>query len=330
MRIVIVGAGGVGGYFGGRLAEAGADVTFLARGAHLNALRTRGLRIVSPKGDAHITSVSATDDPAAIRGADVVLFAVKLYDAEAATHLLPQLVANGTPDAAVIPLQNGVEGADIVSRAVGRAHTAGGTCYVSAVIAEPGVIKHTAMDRLIFGELDPMRAVHSERVEGRLTRLLDACRQASFQSTFSDDIQADIWTKFVRLSVLSGLTTVTRAPLGVTVNDPDLLAMLKQAIAEGMAVAHAKGVQVPSSTVDDVVKAYAALPPQTKSSMLEDLERGRRLELPWLSGAVVRIGRELGVPTPIHAFINAVLKPHVNGLSSIATSTPARPSMSSS
>ena len=330
MRIVIVGAGGVGGYFGGRLAEAGADVTFLARGAHLNALRTRGLRIVSPKGDAHITSVSATDDPAAIRGADVVLFAVKLYDAEAATHLLPQLVANGTPDAVVIPLQNGVEGVDIVSRAVGRAHTAGGTCYVSAVIAEPGVIKHTAMDRLIFGELDPMRAVHSERVEGRLTRLLDACRQASFQSTFSDDIQADIWTKFVRLSVLSGLTTVTRAPLGVTVNDPDLLAMLKQAIAEGMAVAHAKGVQVPSSTVDDVVKAYAALPPQTKSSMLEDLERGRRLELPWLSGAVVRIGRELGVPTPIHAFINAVLKPHVNGLSSIATSTPARPSMSSS
>ena len=313
MRIVIVGAGGVGGYFGGRLAEAGTDVTFLARGAHLNALRTRGLRIVSPKGDAHITSVSATDDPAAIRGADVVLFAVKLYDAEAATHLLPQLVANGTPDAVVIPLQNGVEGVDIVSRAVGREHTAGGTCYVSAVIAEPGVIKHTAMDHLIFGELDPIRAARPERVEGRLMRLLDVCRAASFQSTLSDDIQADIWTKFVRLSVLSGLTTVTRAPLGVTVNDPDLLAMLKQAIAEGMAVAHAKGVQVPSSTVDAVVNAYKALPPQTKSSMLEDLERGRRLELPWLSGAVVRIGREVGVPTPIHGFINAVLKPYVSG-----------------
>jgi 2-dehydropantoate 2-reductase len=313
MRIVIVGAGGVGGYFGGRLAEAGADVTFLARGAHLNALRTRGLRIVSPKGDAHIASVNATDDPAAIRGADVVLFAVKLYDAEAATQLLPQLVANGAPDAVVIPLQNGVEGVDIVSRVVGRGHTAGGTCYVSAVIAEPGVIKHTAMDQLIFGELDPMRSARPERVEGRLTRLLEVCRAASFQSTLSDDIQVDIWTKFVRLSVLSGLTTVTRAPLGQTVNDPDLLEMLKQATAEGMAVAHAKGVHVPSSTVDDVVNAYQALPPQTKSSMLEDLERGRRLELPWLSGAVVRIGREVGVPTPIHGFINAVLKPHVNG-----------------
>ena len=303
----------MGGYFGGRLAEAGADVTFLARGAHLDALRTRGLRIVSPKGDAHIPGINATSDPAAIRGVDVVLFAVKLYDAETAAAVLPQLVKNGTADAVVIPLQNGVEGVDIVSRAVGPTHTAGGTCYVSAVIAEPGVIKHTAMDHLLFGELDPARAARPERAEGRLSRLLDVCRGASFQSTLSDDIQADIWTKFVRLSVLSGLTTVTRAPLGVTVNDPELLAMLKQAISEGMAVAHAKGVRVPSSTVDDVVKAYAALPPQTKSSMLEDLERGRRLELPWLSGAVVRIGRELGVPTPIHAFINAVLKPWVNG-----------------
>jgi 2-dehydropantoate 2-reductase len=313
MRIAIVGAGGVGGYFGGRLAEAGTDVAFLARGAHLDALRTRGLRIVSPKGDAHIPTINATDDPAAIRGADVVFFAVKLYDAETAAAVLPQLVKNGTADTVVIPLQNGVEGVDIVSRAVGPKHTAGGTCYVSAVIAEPGVIKHTAMDHLLFGELEPARAARHERVEGRLSRLLEVCRAASFQSTLSDDIQADIWTKFVRLSVLSGLTTVTRAPLGVTVNDPELLAMLKQAIAEGMAVAHAKGVQVPSSTIDDVVKAYQALPPQTKSSMLEDLERGRRLELPWLSGAVVRIGRELGVPTPVHAFINAVLKPHVNG-----------------
>ena len=313
MRIAVVGAGGVGGYFGGRLAEAGADVVFLARGAHLEALRTGGLRLLSPKGNAHITSVNATDDAASVRGVDVVLFAVKLYDAEAAAPLLGPLVTNGGPDTVVIPLQNGVEGTDIVSRAVGPAHTAGGTCYVSAVIAEPGVIRHTAMDHLIFGELDPMRAARPERVEGRLSRLLDTCRAASFQSTLSDDIQIDVWTKFVRLSVLSGLTTVTRAPLGVTVNDPDLLSMLKRAIAEGMAVAHAKGVQVPTSTIDDVVNAYKALPPQTKSSMLEDLERGRRLELPWLSGAVVRIGREVGVATPIHGFINAVLKPYVSG-----------------
>jgi 2-dehydropantoate 2-reductase len=306
MRIAVVGAGGVGGYFGGRLAETGADVTFLARGAHLDALRTRGLRIISPNGNAHVPTVNATDDPAAIHGADAVLFAVKLYDAEAAATLLPQIVKHGGAETVVIPLQNGVEGVDIVSRAVGLEHTAGGTCYVSAVIAEPGVIKHTAMDHLLFGELDRIRSA-------RLSRLLEGCRAASFQSTLSDDIQADIWTKFVRLSVLAGMTTVTRAPLGVTINDPDLLTMLKQALAEGMAVAHAKGIQVPSSPGDDVVKTYKALPPQTKSSMLEDLERGRRLELRWLSGAVVRIGRELGVPTPVHEFINAVLKPHANG-----------------
>jgi len=306
MRIAIVGAGGVGGYFGGRLAEAGADVVFLARGAHLDALRTRGLRILSPKGDVHLPRVDATEDTARIHGADVVLFAVKLYDAETASRALPEIVRNGSHDAVVIPLQNGVEGVDIVSRAVGPAHTAGGTCYVSAVIAEPGVIRHTAMDHLIFGELDRTRSP-------RLTCLLDACSGASFQSTFSADIQVDIWTKFVRLSVFAGMTCVTRAPMGVTVRHPELFDMLKAAVGEGLAVAHAKGIQVPPSTVEDVAKAYRALPPEAKSSMLEDLERGRRLELPWLSGAVLRLGREVGVPTPIHGFINAVLTPYVNG-----------------
>ena len=305
MRIVIVGAGGVGGYFGGRLAEAGADVVFLARGAHLDALRTHGLRILSPRGDAHIPRVQATDNPATIRDAGAVLFAVKLYDAAAAAPLLKQLVTNGAPDAVVIPLQNGVEGADIVNAAVGRTHTAGGTCYVSAVIAEPGVIKHTAMDHLFFGELDRTRSP-------RLTRLLDICRRATFECTLSDDIQVDVWTKFVRLSVFAGMTSVTRAPIGVTVGDPELLAMLKNAVAEAMAVARAKGIRVPDSTVEDAAKAFQALPPQTKASMLEDLERGRRLELPWLSGAVVRLGREVGVPTPVHSFINAVLTPYVS------------------
>jgi 2-dehydropantoate 2-reductase len=174
------------------------------------------------------------------------------------------------------------------------------------VISEPGVIKHTAMDHLIFGELDRVRSP-------RLIALLEACRPAGFQSTLSDDITLDIWSKFVRLSVLSGMTSAARSPLGVIRDDPELWQMLKDAVAEGMAVARAKGVTVAQSTVEDVAKAYSALPPQTKSSMLEDLERGRRIELPWLSGAVVRIGREVGVPTPTHAFINAVLKPHVNG-----------------
>jgi len=304
MRIAIVGSGGVGGYFGGRLAATGADVTFLARGAHLDAMRTRGLRIDSPKGDVHLPHVKAESDPAAIGPAEIVFFAVKLYDTERALELLPPLVGRET---VVIPLQNGVDSVAAVTRAVGAPHTAGGTCYVSAVIAEPGVIRHTAMDHLVFGELDGTRTT-------RLEWLLEACRPAGFQATLSTDITLDIWAKFVRLSVFSGMTAVTRSPLGVLRDDPDLFAMLTDAVRETMAVARAKGIAMPASTVEDVATAYRALPAQTKSSMLEDLERGRRLELPWLSGAVLRIGRETGVETPTHGFINTVLKPHVNGI----------------
>jgi 2-dehydropantoate 2-reductase len=303
VRIAVVGAGGVGGYFGGRLAAAGADVTFLSRGAQLDALRTRGLTVHSFRGDFHVPRVNAVDDPRAIGPVDIVFFTVKLYDAEAATALLPPLVG---ADTAVIPLQNGVDGVDIVSRAVGLRHTAGGTVYVAAVIAEPGVIRHSALDHLIFGELDGTRSA-------RLERLLDACRPAGFQVTLSPSITVDIWTKFVRLSVFSGMTTVTRCPIGAIVADPELFEMLKSATRETMAVARAKGVAVPDTVVDDADRAYRVLPAHMKSSMLEDLERGRRLELPWLSGAVVRIGREVGVPTPTHDFIAKVLKLHVNG-----------------
>jgi 2-dehydropantoate 2-reductase len=303
MRIAIVGAGGVGGYFGARLADAGADVTFLARGAHLEAIRSRGLTIQSIKGNLHLPRVSATDDPSEIGAVDIVLFTVKLYDAQAAANLLVPLV--GT-DTAVIPIQNGVDGVDIVTQAVGRSHTAGGTVYVAAVIAEPGVIRHSALGRLVFGELDGTRTP-------RLERLLDACKSAGFEATLSDNIQVDIWTKFVLLSVFSGMTAVTRTPIGAIVADPELFAMLKIAARETMAVARAKGVPISDKVADDVERSYVALPPHMKSSMLEDLERGRRLELPWLSGAVVRIGKELGVDTPTHRFIAAVLKPHING-----------------
>ena len=303
MRIAIVGSGGVGGYFGGRLAAAGADVTFLARGAHLEAMRARGLRLDSPKGNLHLPRVAAENDPAAVGHADVVFFAVKLYDTEGALAMLPPLVG---PRTIVVGFQNGVETVDTLTRAVGASHTAGGVSYVSAVIAEPGVIRHTAMDHLIFGMPDGSRSA-------QLDALLAACRPAGFQSTLSQDITVDIWTKFVRLSVFSGMTAVTRSPIGVIVNDPELLDMLKAAARETLAVAHAKGVKVAGSIDEDVAAAYKALPPQAKASMLEDLERGRRIELPWLSGAVARIGREVGVPTPIHTFITAVLKPFVNG-----------------
>jgi 2-dehydropantoate 2-reductase len=326
MRIAVVGAGGVGGYFGGRLLQAGADVVFVARGAHLEAMRTRGLRILSPKGDVHLPPVRAFADPHDVGPADVVLFAVKLYDTAAALAAIAPLIG---ADTIVVPLQNGVDSVPAIERAVGHAHTGGGTCYVSAVIAEPGVIRHTAMDHLIFGELDGSRSP-------RLERLVEACAGASFRATLSTNVMVDIWTKFVRLSVMSGMTTVTRSPLGAICADPELFDMLKDAVREAQAVASAKGIPVPATTVDDVAKAYAALPPQTKSSMLEDLERGRPLELPWLSGAVVRIGADAGVPTPIHRFIATVLKPFVAGRAAgpspaavIAPPDPLAPSRSS-
>ena len=206
----------------------------------------------------------------------------------------------------VVGFQNGVETVGTLTRAVGETHTAGGVSYVSAVIAEPGVIRHTAMDHLLFGMPDGSSSP-------QLEALLDACRPAGFRATLSKDITVEIWTKFVRLSVFSGMTAVTRSPIGVIVNDPELLEMLKAAVRETLAVAHARGVAVSSTIDEDVATAYKALPPQAKASMLEDLERGRRIELPWLSGAVVRLGREAGVPTPIHSFISTVLKPFVAG-----------------
>lgn len=303
MRIAIFGTGGVGGYFGGRLAAAGADVVFVARGAHLRALQTRGLRIDSPDGDIHVAHVQATDDPRVYGEPGVVFVAVKCYDSAGAVSLLRPIVGSET---VVIPLQNGVDGVETLTRAVGRERVAGGTCYVSAVISEPGVIRHTAMNRLVFGELDGHPSPRLETLRG-------ICEGAGIDVLLSTDIQSEIWTKLIRLSVLSGLTSVTRCPAGVLHTDPELAKLVESGLGEGLTVARAKGINLPFKDVGELVAGFRKLAPDTRSSMLEDLERGHRLELPWLSGAITRIGRELGVPTPTHAFISAVLGPHVDG-----------------
>jgi 2-dehydropantoate 2-reductase len=303
MHIAIIGAGGVGGYFGARLAAAGSDVTFVARGAHLRALQTQGLRLDSPKGNLRLERVRATDDPSSIGKVDVVLLTVKMYDLESACRTIAPLIGDST---AVVTLQNGVEAVDIVSRHVGRGHVVGGVAYVAAVIAEPGVIKHTALDELIFGELDG-------RPSQRLADLQAACQRAGFTATLSDDIQVALWSKFSRLSVFSGMTAVTRSTIGVLRSDPELYAMLQAACQETIAVGRARGVALPEQVMSEILRMVDSLPYQAKASMLEDLERGRRLELPWLSGSVVRLGKEVHVPTPIHTFIATVLKPHVEG-----------------
>jgi 2-dehydropantoate 2-reductase len=303
MRIAILGSGGVGGYFGARLAAAGVDVHFIARGAHLAAMREKGLRIESPLGDLQIPKVNATDDPAAIGPVDIVFFAVKLYDTDAALLMLPPLLG---PQTIVIPFQNGVDSVQVLTRAIGKAHVAGGVAYVSAVIAEPGLIRHTAMNRLIFGPV-------SGQPSALLKELLEACQRAGIDTTLSERIQVDIWAKFVRLTAYSAMTAVTRAPIGPIRSDHDLRTMMETLLHESITVARGRQVPLPHSTFADAVAASDALPPGAKSSMLEDLERGRPLELPWLSGGIVRIAEEVGVNVPTHRLVVALLRPHLNG-----------------
>ncbi len=298
-----MGSGGVGGYFGGRLAAAGHDVTFIARGAHLAALRSTGLRIESPNGNLHLPRVQATDRPADIGPVDMVLFAVKMYDTEAAAEAIRPIVAPGT---GVVALQNGVDAVDLLTRRLGRDAVLGGAAYVSAVISEPGTIRHTAVSHMLFGELDGT-------ISPRAQALHAACVGSGFEATISPHVQTAMWTKFVRLSSWSGMTTVTRCPMGILRDDPELLEMLLSAFREAAAVARAHGIPLAPAIVEESLTLVHTFPWHTKSSMLEDLERGKRLELPWLSGAVVRLGREKDVPTPIHGFISTVLKPFVGG-----------------
>jgi 2-dehydropantoate 2-reductase len=303
MKIAIFGSGGVGGYFGGRLAAAGEDVTFLARGAHLAALQQDGLHIQSPVGDVHLPKVQATDRPQAIGPVDVVLFTVKLYDVEAAAATLGPLIG---PDTVVITLQNGVEAVDMVARHVGAGHVAGGAAYIVIVIDKPGHLRHTAAQQLVFGEPDGTRSP-------RLVAFEEAGVRAGFQAKASTAIDVDLWIKFVRLSTWSGMTAVTRCPMGVVREDAALFGMMMTAIDETIAVGRARGITFPPTLIDDTLSLIRNFPAASKSSMLEDLERGRPLELPWLSGAVVRLGREAGVATPTHEFISTVLSPFAGG-----------------
>ena len=303
MRIAVMGTGGVGGYFGGRLAAAGEDVSFIARGAHLRAMREHGLRIVSALGDATVAPCQASDDPAAIGPVDLVLFTVKLYDTEAAAEAIRPLIG---PDTGVVTFQNGITGPEVLADKLGAAHVLGGVAKIAAVIAEPGVIRHTGtMAELVFGELDGKKS-------RRVATLAAALEAAGVQHVVSDAIRREIWDKMVFLSACSGLTSLLRLPLGPIRADPDTRALLREGLAEALAVAQAADVDLPVGA-DEILGRIDRLPFEMKSSMLQDLEGGRRLELAWLSGTIARMGRDLGIPTPTHDVINAALKLHAEG-----------------
>lgn len=304
MRVVVMGTGGVGGYFGGRLAAGGHDVSFIARGKHLEALRANGLRVESPLGDLHLPKIDVTDDPATLAPADLVLFGVKLWDTEASAELIKPLLTEHT---AVVSFQNGVVKDDILRRALGAQHVLGGVCYIAATIAEPGVIRHTgSLQKLVFGEYDGTASA-------RARAFFDACIESGIDAELSDDIERAIWEKFVFLVGLSGTTTTVRTPIGPIRANPRSRAFLHDVLAEVVAVARAQGLALPEDYADDRLAFTDGVPETMTSSMHHDLERGNRLEVNWLSGDVVERGKSLGVPTPANRAITDLLAVHAEG-----------------
>jgi 2-dehydropantoate 2-reductase len=304
MRIAIVGAGGVGGYFGGRLAAAGSDVTFVARGAHLEAIRRKGLRIVSPLGDATIRDIKTVDDIAHVGDADLVIVAVKLWDTQSVAATLKPLTDRG---AAVMSLQNGVGKDDVLRKHLPASAIIGGVSYIASVIAEPGVIEHTGkLQKLAFGEYDGS-------VSNRVREFLDACKAAQIDAIASDSIERLIWEKYVFLVGLSGTTSAIRKPIGAIRDNPITRAFLLEIMREVAAVARAKHVDLPEGFAEERVAYCDSLPATMMSSMANDLERGNRLELPWLSGGVVEMGEKLGVSTPMNRAVTAALTLYASG-----------------
>jgi 2-dehydropantoate 2-reductase len=304
MRIVVFGAGGVGGYFGARLAAAGNDVAFVARGPHLEAICGGGLKVKSALGDIHLEKPQATDDTTTLGHADVVLFTVKLWDTETAAAATRPLVAGG---GVVIPFQNGVESVERIGAVIGAEHVFGGAAYIAATIAEPGTIAHTGtMARLRFGALTPAQTERARAFHA-------ACVSAGIDAELVDDVRRVVWEKFVFLAAMSGLTSVTRNPVGVVRSDPDMRETFRAAIEEVCSLARACGVDLPSDFGARQLTFGDGLPAEMKSSMLHDLEAGRRLEAPWLAGAVARKSRERGLAAPVNATIYAALKPFCEG-----------------
>ena len=304
MRIVIMGAGGLGSYFGARLAAAGNDVAFIARGAHLTAIREHGLRVESALGNLHLRDVAATDDPGTLSPADVVMIAVKLWDTEAAAEAVRPLVRPGT---AVVSFQNGVSKDDVLTSILGREAVIGGVGQIGVVIASPGVIRHTGtMAKLIFGELDNTR---SSRVEA----LLDACTAAGIDAEIAENINLAIWQKFAFLVPMSACTASMRSTIGAIRANPQARAFLVDVTREVVAVGRALGVNLADDFVEQRMAFVETLPPQMTASMQGDLARGNRLELPWLSGAVVELGKRTGVPTPLNRAVADILALYVDG-----------------
>lgn len=300
MRIVVFGTGGVGGYFGGRLAQAGEDVTFIARGRHLSAMRAEGLRVDSTKGDFTIKPVQATDDPKQVGEVDMILLGVKAWQVPEVASAMRPMVAEGT---GVVFLGNGIDAPSQLAPVLGAKHVLGGLCRISAFVAGPGHIRHAGIEPFVaFGELDGSL---SPRVE----RLREAFERTGVDVNVPDDIQTAMWQKFVLIAAISGVGAVTRAPIGAIRSVPETRQMLEGALAEVVQVALAQKIKLPDDLVPNTMAFFDNLAPGVTASMQRDIIEGKPSELESQNGAVLRIGLEAGVPTPIHAFIYHSLLP---------------------
>ncbi|MBI3994189.1 MAG: 2-dehydropantoate 2-reductase [Candidatus Lambdaproteobacteria bacterium] len=304
MKIAIMGAGAIGGYFGARLAAGGQDVTFIARGPHLEAMRRDGLRVYSPRGDLHLHPVRAVGSPAEAGPAELVLMCVKAYDLpDAARSLAPPL----DEDTAVLPLLNGIDIAQRIGAVVGMERLLGGACQISAAIEAPGVIRQPIeMESITFGELDG-------RITPRAQAIAEALRAAGIPTELSPAIDVALWSKFIFLAPAAGVCCVTGQTLGPVVRDPDTRALLLQSMQEIEALARAKAVALPVDIVARTLAFLDSRPPDVKMSMLWDMEHGRRMELDVLNGAAADLGEALGVPVPANRFIATALKHRAQG-----------------
>ena len=304
MRIAVMAAGALGGYFGARMAAAGHDVYFIARGSNLEAIKRNGFRVESVHGDLHLPQPNVTDDPARVGPVDIVLFAVKLWDSEqAAKQSIPLVGANTR----IIPLQNGVDSAERIAPILGADNVVAGSAYIATVLSSPGVVTHTSnFARMVCGRIDG-------KPDAYLKAFTDAAQQAGIDITLSDAIERERWQKFVFLVGLSGATATTRNPLGPILADPDTRAFFFDLMREVVKVGRARGVPIPADYAEERMKFAESSPPTFKASMLHDLERGNRLELDWLAGKVVEFGRTLGIATPANDAVYAMLKLHRMG-----------------
>lgn len=305
MIITVFGAGALGGYFGARLQATGHDVTYIARGAHLKAMQSQGLRVESPLGDIQFDQINAVGTPDQAPLADLVLFMVKNYDvADAARELAPTI----GPDTLVLTAQNGVSAQGLLADAIGEDRVLPGAIYMPADIKAPGVIRHSAaFHKIIFGTWDG-------RVDGPVRDVETAIAATGIETIRSDDIWKVLWEKFILMAPNAAITATTRLDIGPIRSTPETLGLLRLLVEEAAAIARAEHAVIADDIVETTMSFLTETVPATMhASMLDDLMRGSRLELPWLSGEIVRRGQELGIETPAHAFAYAVLAPSING-----------------